>query len=174
MASGRLRGNEIGSTGKAVAANVARIRKSQQLSLSDVSERLAAVGHKLSPSGLSKIENTERRVDVDDLMALASVLDVSPLGLLLPTGAPDEVAEVTGAAGAVGLIWRWAFGEFSPRWSPARTIAARSLPEWLTVESEIDPKPRRAELELSFVDPFTGNLEVAVKQFDHLPGLSDG
>jgi hypothetical protein len=52
-------------------------------------------------------------VDVDDLMALAQALRVSPMSLLLPwTETPNAQAEVTGA-GAVEAraAWEWVSGQ---------------------------------------------------------------
>lgn len=127
----RQRGNEIGSTGKTVAQNIARVRKSQQISLKDLEDRLTARGRKISVSGLSKIENEDRRVEVDDLMAIALCLEVSPLGLLLPWGdEPDEMVDVTGGRGSSGIFWLWAFGD-TPFNADARSFQARSFPWWV-------------------------------------------
>jgi transcriptional regulator with XRE-family HTH domain len=48
----------------------------------ELSERLAALGRPILPSGLSKIEQGTRRVDVDDLVALADALETVPSRLL--------------------------------------------------------------------------------------------
>jgi transcriptional regulator with XRE-family HTH domain len=146
MVNERLRGHDIDSTGRTAAANLARIRKSKQLSLKDIEEQLARRGRRISFSGLSKIENGDRRVDVDDLMALALVLDVSPLALLLPISDPDETTEVTGANGSVGVFWEWATGQYSLAGDEERNFQARSLPGWLSVESNYETKKARLEL----------------------------
>jgi hypothetical protein len=57
---------------------------------------------------LRRIEAGDRRVDVDDLVALALALDVSPLALLLPTEASSLVPE--GDRYAAERIWDWARG----------------------------------------------------------------
>lgn len=51
----------------------------------ELSRKLAEMGREIPPLGLRRIETGERRVDVDDLVALALALDLSPLALLLPT-----------------------------------------------------------------------------------------
>ncbi|MFE6530041.1 helix-turn-helix domain-containing protein [Streptomyces rochei] len=117
MTTGRI---ELGASGRAVAANVKRLRADRGWSLRTLSEALDAVGRKLSQDAINKIENGAkpdakqiRRVDVDDLVALSVVFNVNPSALLLPfTDAPGDVVEVT-AVGEVGAekAWDWVDGE---------------------------------------------------------------
>ncbi len=74
----------LGPSGEAVRANIRRIRTELGMSLRELESTLAASEHPIAHSGLSKIENGTRRVDVDDLMALSVALGVSPLALLVP------------------------------------------------------------------------------------------
>lgn len=91
----RRRGNPTGPTAANVAANLKELRGSQ--SLRALSARLAEIGHPLAASALQRIESGERRVDVDDLTALACALDVSPLALLkIPASA--NTGRLTGTA----------------------------------------------------------------------------
>ncbi|MGO9355176.1 MAG: hypothetical protein ACLP3C_31705, partial [Mycobacterium sp.] len=57
---------------------------------------------------LRRIEQEARRVDTDDLVAIALVLDVSPLALLLPI-ANGPIAP-KGPRLLVGRIWAWGQG----------------------------------------------------------------
>lgn len=118
MTTGRI---ELGASGRAVAANVKRLRKARGWSLRALSEALAEVGRGLSQDAINKIENgaeegTERqirRVDADDLVALSIVFGVSPAALLVPfTSWPFDPVSVTGA-GEVPVIaaWEWANGK---------------------------------------------------------------
>lgn len=50
----------------------------------ELAERLEKVGRPIPVLGLRRIESEERRVDADDLVALAIVLNVSPVRLLMP------------------------------------------------------------------------------------------
>jgi len=118
------------TTSDAVAQNIARARKSLGWTLLDLENALTTAGHRISLSALSKIENRSRKVDVDDLMAIAVVLDVSPAALLLPVGDLDEVVPVTGGRGSVGVFWEWAFGTTSLGGN-TRAYQARSLPAWV-------------------------------------------
>lgn len=82
------------------------------MSLRQLEVELASVGHPIALSALSKIENLSRRVDVDDLTAIAMALDVSPLALLIPpTRSHSDEVRLTGADGPAAAIWRWAIGE---------------------------------------------------------------
>src|SRR3954454_23683106 len=61
------------------------------MSLTQLSEAMTDIaGRPILASGLGKIESGERRVDVDDLVALAVALDVSPVRLLLPRPTSEE------------------------------------------------------------------------------------
>jgi transcriptional regulator with XRE-family HTH domain len=85
---------ELGKTGRTVAARVRRIRERNGLNLQELSDRLAEVGRPILPSGLSKIETGSRRVDVDDLTALADALATIPNDLLYePEQAPAGISQ---------------------------------------------------------------------------------
>lgn len=72
----------LGPAGQAVRANVRRLRQAQRLTTSDLSAKLTAHGRPILPNGITKIEQGGRRVDVDDLAALAATLDVTAQSLL--------------------------------------------------------------------------------------------
>ena len=76
--------SDLGPTGEHVAQTVGKFREARNLGYAALSRRLAALGRKIPPLALRRIEAGERRVDVDDLVALAVALDVTPLALLLP------------------------------------------------------------------------------------------
>jgi len=102
-----------------VSANLRDLRKARGLSLADVSERMNKLGRPLSLSGLSKVERGDRGVDVDDLVALALALDVTPSRLLLTaTADEDKVALTPNLGAATRTAWEWACGE-APTYDPA-------------------------------------------------------
>jgi transcriptional regulator with XRE-family HTH domain len=103
---------EAGPTAQRVAANVRALRKARGLDLADVAAQLTKLGQPIGLTGVSKIELGTRRVDVDDLVALAAVLRVSPSRLLLPATASDEPVQVTpGVTTTERAAWLWAAGE---------------------------------------------------------------
>jgi len=136
----KQRGNELGATGATVAANLKRIRTSAGITQAQLSERLSQMGHPIKTASIGKIESADRRVEVDDLMALALALDTSPLALLLPVGDFDEHVDVTGARGSTALLWAWATGEHALTDANERAYQARSLPAWLHVQSDIEAR----------------------------------
>lgn len=108
---------EPGPSGLRVAANIKALREAQGISLRMLSARLTELGRPIITSGIHKIETGQRRVDVDELVALALALDVSPNRLLLPPEARtdrsvDLTPEVT--IPTEDAAWRWATGEYYP------------------------------------------------------------
>ena len=115
---------EIGPTATTVAANVKRLRDDQNLSYTQVSERLAALANwSVSPVGVRRIEDGERRVTVDDLFALAVALGVSPTTLLIPNA--DDGGESVVATGIT------------------EKFDAEQLWKWMHIEESIDPDLER-------------------------------
>lgn len=77
--------------------NVKRIRERQGMSFAGLARRLELLGRPIAPLGLRRIETGDRRVDADDLVALAAALRVSPVALLNPDAEDDQdPVEVTG------------------------------------------------------------------------------
>lgn len=124
---------ELGDTGRAVAANVERLRGNENYT--DLSRRLDKLGRDIPPLALRRIEEGARRVDTDDLVALAVALGVSPITLIMPhtENSQDEV-EVTRENKSVSALalWRWLLAELpmqgDKRIPLAFQIAAR--PTW--------------------------------------------
>lgn len=118
----RERGQDKGRTGNAVGTHVRRARERLGIDLAGLAQRLADVNWPIAKSALSRLENGQRRVDVDDLVALSVVLHVSPLELLLGSG--DQL--VTPTAVPDGMLrdelWAWAAGEVE--------LDPGSLAEW--------------------------------------------
>jgi hypothetical protein len=105
-----------GPIGVAVAQNVETLRELRNLSYAKLSRLLTGLGRPIAPLGLTRIRDLQRRVDVDDLVALALALDVSPVTLLLPDAA------AVGTSGSAPVteggddyprqqIWSWLIAE---------------------------------------------------------------
>ena len=104
--------NNVDATGLTVAANVKRLRGG--LSFPELSRRLSAVGRPLPVIALRRIEEGNRNVTVDDLMAFAIVFGVSPLTLLMPEdGSAWMTTRITGYPHEIGdnVAWLWARGD---------------------------------------------------------------
>lgn len=99
-----------GPTGETVRANIIRLRAERNLGYTELSERLKDLDRHILPLGLRRIEAGERRVDADDLVALAVALDVSPITLLMPnTATGGSRVEVTGVKKKMTAehVWEW-------------------------------------------------------------------
>jgi transcriptional regulator with XRE-family HTH domain len=102
--------SDLGPIGINVTHAVRRCREARGLGYAELSRQLALVGREIPPLGLRRIESGERRVDVDDLVALAAALGVSPITLLMPADAdPATPVAVTGVDGEVPAerLWNW-------------------------------------------------------------------
>ena|GEM_PF-3474424 len=112
-----------------MATNLARLRRNTGLSIRDVISAIPPESRGLLDANkLGKIEAGVRRATIDDLMALALALRVSPLVLLLPWPdpiTPDAMREhqpplgdamVSGANQSLPFeeVWQWATGKRYP------------------------------------------------------------
>ncbi|MFD3815808.1 helix-turn-helix domain-containing protein [Streptomyces rubiginosohelvolus] len=75
----------IGPAGVLTARAITRSRAARGFAQRQLAERVAALGRPMTITMLSRIERRQRRCDVDDLVAIAAALDVSPLALLAET-----------------------------------------------------------------------------------------
>ncbi|ATW62889.1 HTH DNA binding protein [Corynebacterium phage phi673] len=74
----------LGTAGEAVRGNVITLRKGQNLTYAEMTRRLSEIGQPIPELGLRNIERGQRKVDVDELVALSAVLGSSPAALLNP------------------------------------------------------------------------------------------
>lgn len=72
---------------EAVRQNIARLRNAKSMTYVALTERLEAVGCRIPVLGLRRIERGERRVEVGELVAFATVFGRSTEELLF---APDD------------------------------------------------------------------------------------
>lgn len=101
-----------GPVSRYVAANVARLRKERGLSTTRLSAALEELGQPIPATGITRIEKGQRRVDADDLTALALVFNVGPHTLLLPDSAGSEKIDLTrNYKVAARIAWQWAQGQ---------------------------------------------------------------
>jgi 8-oxo-dGTP diphosphatase len=111
----------IGPVARRLAANLRELRDSRRLTTAQLSSMLAKLGRPIPATGITKTEASTRRVDVDDLVALAAALGVSPNRLLLSReitvpggggGLTEVRIELTPSLTVrAGDAWKWAAGE---------------------------------------------------------------
>ncbi|MGW5411863.1 helix-turn-helix domain-containing protein [Actinomadura geliboluensis] len=127
MASGESKAKklDLGPTGQRVAENLRELRRRiEGLTVYRMSERLKDEhGVSLQPSGLTRIERGERKVDVDELVAFSILLEVNPSALLLPRDVEndDEVELTRKTKQRAWVAWRWADGRLP---LPEETVGA--------------------------------------------------
>lgn len=97
-----------GPVSRYVADNLVRLRKARSLSTTRLSAELKEIGHSIPATGITRIEKGERRVDVDDLMALAAALKVSPTAFLLPPTLVGDVEIAPDLTLPAVEAWLWA------------------------------------------------------------------
>lgn len=137
--------NPLGPTGLTVAANIKRLREEQRLTYVELSHTLSELGRPIPTLGLSRIESGQRRVDADDLMALASALGAAPNILLMPGGYDDEeTTETTGSAKPVPLksIYYFLEGMQTLDGRNSLDFAVHSLPDFMQMRRTIGRKQK--------------------------------
>lgn len=98
--------------GDRLPSNVRQLRERRGLTVRQLSARLTELGRPILPSGITKIEQGQRRVDADDLVALAVALGVTPNRLLLTGQVADDTVRLTPAVEVSQVAaWWWATGE---------------------------------------------------------------
>lgn len=118
-----------------VARRLRELRTQQNLTYAAVSERLQELRHPIQSLSLRRMEEGERAVDVDDLMALSIVFGVAPVTLLLPdTTTNQDPVELTGDQDQVDAltahVWARGIGSVRP---DHRQFYAWANPEWLNM-----------------------------------------
>ncbi|MFG2871004.1 helix-turn-helix domain-containing protein [Streptomyces sp. NPDC048338] len=147
---------EVGPTGRAVAANIARLRERRGLTTRQLSAALERAGRAVPASGITRMEKAERVVTADELAAFAAVFGVSPSALLLPmTVRADDDVEVTGGGHAPAAeAWAWANGQrpliLTPGIEQTQMLEYQLFgkPQWLREPSHLILRGERGPEEL--------------------------
>lgn len=131
--------SDLGPVGENVARTVREFRELRRFSYAELSRKLAQYGREIPTLGLRRIEAGERRVDVDDLAALAVALNVSPLALLLPMR-DSRLLPADEEAHHSDEIWRWGRGYSPLSIVPGEGLLMESAPYWAFIEAS-NPNP---------------------------------
>jgi transcriptional regulator with XRE-family HTH domain len=151
-----------------VSANLRELREKRGLSLAELYARLDRLGRPIVPTGLHKIEKGTRRVDVDDLVALAMALNVTPTRLLLPGAAQPDDAPVELAPGRAvpwERAWAWAVGREALPAADQPTdaeISAEQDYEFSEASRPYDPPPN---LLMSEIEAMEAELTPLVREW---------
>ena len=147
----------LGPVGRYVIDNLKQLREARRLSYRELSDRLKELGRPIPTLGLSRIEKGARRVDADDLVALAIALDVNPAALLLPRDVSpgDEVRLAPEMPVAAVAAWDWSAGRFplvpgDVTWQRLADFEMHARPDWhgaSVVDWRDELERRKAEME---------------------------
>ncbi|QPS33986.1 helix-turn-helix domain-containing protein [Brevibacterium casei] len=161
----------IGPTGDVVRANIEEFRQGEGLSYAELSRRLKDAGREIPPLGLRRLEAGERKVDVDDLMAFAAVLNVAPIRLLMPaTWSTAIEAEATGVGTKrTSELWRWALGymPLNPSKAESYRYMTRSTPR------QVRTREQRIEARWAWVESKVSELEDEMVELKATIGAED-
>lgn len=86
-------------------------RGHQGLTAQQLADRVAEVGGKLTRQAISKIENGDRGVSLDELLVLARALRVPPILLLFPVGKRETVEALPDMVTSTADAMHWFTGE---------------------------------------------------------------
>ncbi|WP_136623278.1 XRE family transcriptional regulator [Mycobacterium attenuatum] len=127
-------GRPLGPTGETVRSNIKRIRERRRIAVTELSARMRKLDRSIPPLGIHRIEDGQRRVDVDDLAAFAVALGVSPASLLMPqSDTAHDMVSVTGYPDtlAAGRVWAWLGGGLPVSEDHAlATLVMHGWPPW--------------------------------------------
>lgn len=158
MAEMKRRHSGTGPVGDQLADNVADLRRQRRMTTTQLAQAVSDLGVPMTASTVTKIETQGRRVFVDELVALAIALNVSPVTLMLPGRNPRNPVGVTPTK---SMPWRRAW-----RWMHASAPLPDSEEEdefgefvnWLALNR---PYMGEAEFRRTFLGPATGAQEDA-------------
>lgn len=101
---------ERGPVGDQVAKNLVRFRSALRKTTADLASDVTKLGVQITASTITKIEKQSRRVTVDELVALAAALNVSPVTLMLPDSDEGPVPLADGLTANWYDAWTWMHG----------------------------------------------------------------
>lgn len=146
------------------------------MSGADLSARVEALGGKLGRMAISKIENKQRGVSLDETLLLAAALDVAPIHLFLPREDEGEVMIGTSKVPAV-LARAWVRGSEPLPGGDEKTFATEvPTSEWQRQrraserELEAMDKWHRARRQLRVAEELLDMRRAEYDQYEHLEG----
>lgn len=169
-----------GPTAQRVAKNIERVRRARGLNQRELSGLLAEYGRPMLTTVVSKIERGDRRVDVDDLIAFALALNVSPLTLLMPPDWGTQPVELTPETTLSSqAAWLWAQGDAPAVDFPLESRRIRATEEqraayarkWEQYQALTHPPERRAMTQ--YIDRALSMLKVELDRLVIVASVAD-
>jgi len=119
---------DVGPTGRRVGRNIEDTRRARGMRLTELSDQLKNLDRSIPPNSLARIESGERRVDVEDLVAIAACLGTTVVKLfeLSPAEKGNSVLAF-GSWSTSREDYRALIG--GPEWTSAAARLEGTLPE---------------------------------------------
>ena len=117
------------SAREVIAENVRRLRREHDWTQEEVARRLTRAGWPTTQSKIAKVERgtSKPKLSVDDLLALAFVLDTTPTNLVVPWD-PDAEVQITPHVNVTGAKGRQWFRGWEPLPEQDRDRFSNSVP----------------------------------------------
>ncbi|WP_084512615.1 AIPR family protein [Nocardia mikamii] len=113
----------LGPTGIRVGERLRELRQVRGLTLNALAAKLEEAGRPIDWSALAKMEKGQRRIDVDDLLALALALNAPPNWLLFSHSENETPLQLTPAVQVSALAaWSWATQALNSEVASPRTV----------------------------------------------------
>lgn len=94
------------------ACRLRDLRQARNMSRKDLARRCAEAGAPVfTEMVITRLENGQRRVNLDDVYALAYVLGVSPLAMYTPASGDADVALTATVTAPAASVYEWTVGE---------------------------------------------------------------
>lgn len=168
---------DLGPTGSRAAENVTRQRKRLNLTYAALEKRLEDAGHRIPALGLRRIEAKARKIDIDDLLALAYALECTPMFLLAPVAPTESVTAVPDGEFVWEEIRNWIAGavkltpaDIAAHWSSVAAESENQLRHWseklekLKADGESSNLTRRYE---QLIGEALGRNQLATERMTH-------
>ena len=95
---------------QAVRRLIARYRLARGMNQTDLAREVTKLGASMRQTTVSKIEDGTRKVGVDELLAIAAALDVSPIMLMIPVDQEDDYEVAAGHLHYPWFVYEWFVG----------------------------------------------------------------
>lgn len=162
-----------GPVGRTLIESLKELLEARGLSFNRASMALEELGRPIPPLGLSRLASGNRRVDVDELVALAVLLGVSPSALLVPRHVGvDDVVELTPTVKQrAGIVWAWLDGRIPlpGELTESGKVAATPGDKWADYQKHSRPDFQPAEPE-----PIVVELLTLIRMLETVLGADDG
>jgi transcriptional regulator with XRE-family HTH domain len=163
-----------GPIGRTLIKALEELLRASGLSQRRLAAELESIGRPIPALGIARILKGERRVDVDELVALAVLFGVNVSSLVLPVhAAADDVVELTPAVRQrVNVTWNWADGHWP--------LPAELLPEGTTAvttpgdRAAFFNKYGRPDYEAPNPDPAIQELDELERMIERVLAESEG